>query len=213
MPFRPGRSNGLARRRTIAGLYATFILAGMGNLYADAAPALAETGAPSCSLYASTSGSDTNPGTASAPLRSAKALVRHLSAGQVGCLSAGQTFNEDLIVRGGESHGAEGAPVEITSTDPQNPATINGRLVTETGADWLTFTRLRLTFHEHGLPSPTVGSKHTVWSYDDVTAPTTICFNLVNGSYGVAENTLIEHSRIHGCGSEEIFICNENTVF
>jgi parallel beta-helix repeat protein len=176
-----------------------------------AAPAFADESAPSCNLYASTSGSDSASGSAAAPFRTIGTLMARLHAGQVGCLAAGQTFNESVTLRG-ESHGVEGSPITLTSADPANPALISGRFTTETGADWLTFTHLRFTYSEHGFPSPTVGSKHTTWTYDDVTAPTTICFNLVNGSYGVAEDTLIEHSRVHGCGSAEKFACNQNSA-
>jgi parallel beta-helix repeat protein len=183
-----------------------------GAAAAGVRPALAET-LPSCSLYAATSGSDANSGSSSSPLRTAAALIKRVQAGQTGCLASGQSFNENVTVRSGETHGAEGAPVTITSVNPASPAVINGRFVTETGADWLTFTHLAFTYSEHGNPSPTVGSKHTTWTYDDITAPTTICFNLVNGSWGVAENTLIEHDRIHNCGSLEKFVCNENSTF
>jgi hypothetical protein len=141
---------------------------------------------PSCNLFASSAGSDGNPGSAGAPLRTVKGLIQHLHAGQTGCL-ASQTFNEGVIVRGGESHGAEGAPVTVTSANPESPALINGRVATDAGADWITFTHLRFTFGEGGgNPSPTIGSKHTAWTYDDVSAPATICFSLVNNSYGVA---------------------------
>jgi hypothetical protein len=137
--------------------------------------------------------------------------MARLRPGQVGCLAAGQTFNESVSLHGGETHGVEGAPVTLTSANPQDPALINGALATERGADWITFTHLRFkSMSRGGLPSLIVGSRHTSWTYDDVTAPGTICFNLIENSYGVAEYTLIEHSRIHGCGSQEKFACNQN---
>jgi streptogramin lyase len=160
-----------------------------------------------CDLYASTAGSDSNPGTQLLPLRTTKALIEHLSAGQAGCLASGQVFNEtEVDIRRGQSHGAEGAPVTITSTDPEVPATIDGRVVTFPGANWITFAHLRLVFNgtgSGGLPSPTVGSAHTSWTYDEVTGEGTdmICFNTINDpTYGTAEDTLIEHDRIHDCG-------------
>jgi hypothetical protein len=183
-------------------------LGSMGNT-----PAFAETTGPICSLYASTGGSDSNPGSATAPLRTVLVLIHDLRAGQIGCLAAGQTFDEGITLHEGESHGAAGAPVTITSTNPADPALINGRFVTESGADWLTLSHLRFADSEHGPPSVTVGSQHTTWVWDDITASSTICFNLVSGQWGTAENTLIEHDRIHNCGSLDKFICNENTVF
>ncbi|HEX3511610.1 MAG TPA: right-handed parallel beta-helix repeat-containing protein [Solirubrobacteraceae bacterium] len=176
--------------------------------FISAAPAAAET--PSCDLYASVTGNNASSGSAAAPLRTISALLSHLHAGQTGCLASGQTFNEGVSIHSGESHGAEGAPVTLTSAQPSAPALINGRVATETGADWLTFTHLDFTYSEHGLPSITVGSAHTTWTYDDVTAPTTICFNLINSSWGLAQSTLIEHDRVHNCGSQETFLCNQN---
>jgi hypothetical protein len=203
----------LSRRwRIPMALAATLAVCGV-ILFLGSAPTLAETSKATCNLYASTGGSDSNTGSSSSPLRTLKALIGDLQAGQTGCLVAGQTFDEGVVLHNGESHGAEGAPVTITSASPEDPALINGRVVTETGADWLIFTHLRFTYSEYGLPSITIGSKHTVWTWDDVTAPTAICFNLVNSSYGLAEWTLIEHDRVHGCGSAEKFVCNKNITF
>ena len=104
-------------------------------------------------------------------------------------------------MRNGQSHGSAGAPVTITSTDPQAPATIAGRMVTEPGADWLTFSHLILTDPETIYPSISVGSTHTSWIANDVSAPHTICFETSgHGAYGPGEDTLIEGNRIHNCG-------------
>jgi hypothetical protein len=118
---------------------------------------------------------------------------------------AGQTFSGDVTLYGGDSHGVAGAPVTITSTDPARPATIFGRVVTETGADWITFSHLKFKWNEAlgiGLPQITVGSQHTSWTYDDVeNHNTTICFNTIASLlYGTAYHTLIDHDRIHDCG-------------
>ncbi|HEX5223721.1 MAG TPA: right-handed parallel beta-helix repeat-containing protein [Solirubrobacteraceae bacterium] len=197
-----------AGRRLVLALCAALACSAF-SAFTLAAPASAETS--SCALYASPAGNNANPGSATAPLRTISALLARLSAGQTGCLASGQTFNEGVNIHSGESHGAEGAPVTLTSVDPSTPALINGRVVTHAGADWLTFTHLNFTFSEYLLPSITIGSTHTTWTYDDVTAPTTICFNLINSStWGVAVNTVIEHDRIHGCGSQETFLCNQN---
>jgi hypothetical protein len=187
------------------------VVTGASLVAAGSASAFPES--VTCSLYASTSGNDANAGSAAAPLRTVKGLLRRLQAGQTGCLAAGQTFNENVSIHAGESHGAELAPVTITSANPELPALIYGRVTTESGADWLTFSHLRFLWGEAGVPSPTVGSKHTTWVYDDVSAPATICFSLVNNAYGVAENTVIEHDRIHNCGSQENFVCNQNTSY
>ena len=165
------------------------------------------SGGGACNLYASNSGNDNNSGSITSPLATLMVLFSKLSAGQTGCLQAGQTFSGDAILHNGQSHGAPGAPVTITSTDPNNPATISGHFVTETGADWITMTRLKFNY---GLTTYataiTIGSKNVTLSYDDITAPHDICVNSTISSYGSAENTLIDHNRIHDCGSSEVFL-------
>jgi hypothetical protein len=100
----------------------------------------AEGSSPSCNLYASTSGSDSNAGTQSAPFRSLSKLVSSLRAGQTGCLQSGETFdsNGNVALEAGEAHGEEGRPVTITSTDPGEPATITHSLAIEAGVNYLT---------------------------------------------------------------------------
>ena len=158
-----------------------------------------------CNKFASPLGSDTNPGTAAAPFATAKHLLEQLSAGETGCLASGQTF-AGFTLYAGNTHGAEGAPVTLTSTNPEVPAIIGSRVTTEKGANWLTFTHLIL---EVGVvsatedPSPTISSAHTTWTYDDISGgDVDICLmtNPVGDTYGTAEYTLIEHDRVHDCG-------------
>lgn len=169
----------------------------------SSAPALAATTSATCSLYASTSGSDSNAGTAAAPVATAKHLMEKLSAGQTGCLASGQTFAAFTLSEG-ETHGTEAAPVTLTSTNPEDPATIDGRLTTEKGANWLTFSHLNFIYGQDTLlPSITIASAHTSWTYDNVSgADLNICFqtNPAGDSYGAGEYTLIEHDRVHDCG-------------
>lgn len=166
--------------------------------------AFAEAAAPNCALYASQTGNDSNPGTAAAPFATAKRLIGALGAGQTGCLASGQTFAGFSLHRG-DSHGAEGAPVTLTSTNPAVPATINTRIVTQAGSDWLTFTHLTIVsdaLSSNEDPSPTINSAHTSWTYDDISGgDTNICVLPSQPSpWGAAEYTLIEHDRIHDCG-------------
>lgn len=152
-----------------------------------------------CALYGSPSGNDAAKGTQGAPLKTVHALLAKLKGGQTGCLARG-TY-EGFTTRSGESHGSAGAPVTITSTDPQAPATISGRVVTTPGADYLTFTHLNFTDSGVIFPSVTIGSAHTTWTDDDVTAPRTICFETTgSGQYGPGQDTLIERVRVHNCG-------------
>lgn len=161
-----------------------------------------------CSLYGSPSGRDSNTGTQSAPLRTVNGLLGKLNGGQTGCLAAGSY--PGFSVARGASRGRQGAPVTITSTNPLAPATIAGRVTTMPGADWLTFSHLILTDSEAKYPSVSIGSAHTSWLWDDVSAPNTICFEpTAPGTYGPAEDTLIEHDRIHNCGQP--FTCDTDS--
>jgi parallel beta-helix repeat protein len=167
--------------------------------------ALADSSSPACNLYASSNGSDSNSGTAGAPLQTVKQLIAKLQAGQTGCLASGQTFG-GFTLHAGDSHGAEGAPVTITSTNPSVPASINTRIATTSGADWLTFSHLTITSdvlsNNNEDPSPTVASVHTSWTYDDISGgDMNICILPSQPTeYGAAAYTLIEHDRIHDCG-------------
>ena len=168
-------------------------------------PAIAQATSPTCNLYASTSGSDHNAGTASAPFATAKHLLEHLAAGQTGCLTSGQTF-AGFTLYSTSTHGTSASPVTLTSTNPESPAVIDTRITTEKGANWLTFTHLTLkadVLNNQELPSPTIDSAHTSWTYDDISGGgVDICIapNPVGDSYGAAEYTLIEHDRVHDCG-------------
>jgi len=153
--------------------------------------------AVSCDLVASPGGSDAASGSASAPFATAQHLVDSLQPGQTGCLRAG-TYNEDVEVSNG---GNAGAPVTLTAY-PGESAAIVGRFWIAQGANYVTVTGLGLDGkNADNLPSPTVNSNNDTFSYDDVTDEhTAICFNLGSDTYGVANNTLITHSRIHDCG-------------
>jgi hypothetical protein len=166
-------------------------------------------GGAGCALYGSPSGNDANAGTQAAPVRTVPALLAKLAAGQTGCLASGAY--EGFTTRAGDSHGGPGAPLTITSTNLQAPATISGRVVTMPGADYLTFSHLHFTDAGTDGPSVTIGSAHTTWTDDDVTAPQTICFETTGGgAWGPAEDTLIERDRVHNCGRP--FQCAEDSV-
>jgi Right handed beta helix region len=130
-----------------------------------------------------------------------QAFIASLAAGQTGCLLSGSTYSKDTIDL--STGGTAASPITITSTDPSNPATIRGRIVTHPGANYVVFDHLKLDGRSStSLPSPTVGSDHTSWTYDDVTNfHTGICFDVIDSSYGTAHYTLIDHSRIHDCGT------------
>ena len=156
---------------------------------------------PSCDLYASPSGSDSASGSIDAPLRSVQRLADSLSAGQVGCLRGGafegsgqpgDPYRELKITRPG---------ITLTSA-PGEQARIDARVWVARGADGVTISNLYLDGeNSRNLPSPTVNSDRAVFRHDDVTnTHSTICFVIGNSVWGRARGTVIEDSRIHGCG-------------
>jgi parallel beta-helix repeat protein len=129
------------------------------------------------------------------------AAVTGASPGDVICLAAGGTFSAFNL---SASPGDSGRPVTLTSADRSNPATVRGRVVLKAGADWLNFSYLKFNAAGESLPSPTIGSENTGWYYNDVTNEHSgICFNLIDsgGEFGKAHDTVIDHNRIHDCGS------------
>lgn len=191
-----------AHRSLIYAMLATVLLV-VGVITFFSGGSAFATNSTTCSLYASANGSDSNSGSASAPFATAKHLLEKLTAGQTGCLASGQTFAA-FTLYAGNTHGAEGEPVTLTSTNPEEPATIAGRVVTETGANWLSFTHLNFIYGADTLyPAIGIGSAHTTWTYDNVSGGSlNICFetNYVGDPYGGGEYTLIEHDRVYACG-------------
>jgi hypothetical protein len=188
-----------ARVRTAAAAVLSLVVAAM--LLTVTAPELASSAraATTCDVYASPLGSDSGPGTSSAPFRTVQELVNALSAGQTGCLASGVYNGSARIANGGHP----GAPVTLTS-DPGQSATIAGRLEIVEGANYVTMTGLELDgANQPLLPSPTIDSNHDTFSYDDVTNDHTgICFAIGSATWGWATGTVITHDQVHGCGQD-----------
>jgi hypothetical protein len=176
----------------------------LGLLTVTLALVLSATGygaSPSCDRYAAPGGSDAAPGTLAAPLGSAQRLADSLSPGQVGCLRggtyqgaspSGDSYRELKITRPG---------ITLTSA-PGEEARIAARLWVARGADGVTISNLTLDgANSRDLPSPTVNADRAVFSHDDVTNDhTSICFAVGSPDWGRAHDTVIEESRVHGCG-------------
>ncbi len=156
---------------------------------------------PTCNLWVAVDGSDLASGTVDAPLRTVQGLVARLLPGEVGCLAAGATFAEDVRVDRG---GTRGAPITITSADPQAPATIAGRLYVTDAANDVSFTHLVLDGRNDArLPSPSISGDRVSFINDEVTNEHTgICFDIGSSlGWGTAVDTVIDRSRIHACGT------------
>jgi hypothetical protein len=164
-------------------------------------PAYSAAASTTCNKYASPQGSDTNPGTATAPFLTAQALANSLSSGQVGCLRAG-TYPGGLAFKHG---GSAGAPIVLRGY-PGEQAQITGRIWVPQRSNDVTVADLNLNGNdqpnEETLPSPTINADNITFEADDVTNEhTAICFLLGGPTYGIAESTVIKGDRIHDCGS------------
>jgi hypothetical protein len=184
------------RSRAISIFVKALVLAALTSVTLAACGARADT--VTCNKVAAPGGSNSAAGTVDAPYATAQKLSDSLSPGQTGCLRGG-TYNEDLRVGQG---GTAGSPVTIRSY-PGERARVVGRLWVARGADYVTIAQLDLdgVNPQYNLPSPTVNSSNATFVDNDVTNEhTAICFNLGNGSYGRARNTVIARNRIHNCG-------------
>jgi parallel beta-helix repeat protein len=120
------------------------------------------------------------------------ALLRVLRPGQVGCLRRG-TYREDVAI------GVSGI---VLRSYPGERARIVGRLWVRRTARGDRFEDLDLDGRNaRELPSPTVNGDGATFAGVDVTnRHTAVCFLLGSSRYGRARDTVIERSRIHGCG-------------
>jgi hypothetical protein len=178
-------------------------------------PAVASADA-GCDRFASPSGSDANPGSEAAPVRSIAQLIEITGAGQEGCLPVGSTFVEPIgsfIV--GEAGGDPGNPARIRSADPGGPAAVvKAAMWLQGGVHDLDFERIRFT------DSPGNGDKGTMLVVDgdriafretEMTWRRGICLGAEHREGYVAgdpvgtlaaEGLVIERSRIHDCGND-----------
>jgi Right handed beta helix region len=120
-------------------------------------------------------------------------LVNALRPGQTGCLRSG-TYVEDVTI--------SRSRIALRSY-PGEHASIVGRLyVRRTAHDDVLAHLLLDGRNRAGLPSPTVNGTRIRFTYVEVTnRRTSICFDIGSGRYGRARGTVIDHSRIHACGS------------
>ncbi len=151
----------------------------------------------SCSLVASPSGSDSNPGTVEQPLQSVQWLIDSLAPGQTGCLRAGAYADSDQEIK------FVTASTTLTSY-PGERATVSGRVWVSKTADATTISDLNIDGrNDRTLPSPTINADDVVIRGNDITNDhSSIC--VVVGSpddtWGRAHRTVIEGNRVHDCG-------------
>ncbi len=153
----------------------------------------AHAGVGPCNRVASTTGSDSNPGTVEAPVRTPQRLVESLSAGQTGCFRAGSYSQDSIGVR---------QPSDITLTSyPGERATVQGRIFIF--ADRVTIADLNLDGrNSKGLPSPTINGDGVVIRNDDITNGHTTgsCVHPTTYNEYSPQGVVIVGNRIHDCG-------------
>jgi parallel beta-helix repeat protein len=183
-------------------------------LIAALATATGASAAVTCAKWASTGGSDANPGTQAAPYRSLGTLAASLQPGQTGCLPAGQTY---YAVAGngfvGGTSGTSAAPVTITS-GPWGRATVMGQIELKPESHDVVLTGLDFKggYAPGGVPFYTkqthllaAGDRISIVD-NDISDPRGICVGAGHGHAtaatpnDVAEDLKITGNRIHDCG-------------
>lgn len=158
-----------------------------------------------CTKYAAPNGSDANQGTQAAPYKTPGKLVSSLSAGQTGCLRAGQYTENVTFTRSG----ASGSPITLRSY-PGERAKISGAIRITRETNFIHVRKLDLDGSTAPLctggadcvrlASPWIEGDDAVFADNDVTNQhAAICF-LVGQDGGPADRTVIERNRIHDCG-------------
>ncbi|HEX8649070.1 MAG TPA: LamG-like jellyroll fold domain-containing protein [Thermoleophilaceae bacterium] len=124
--------------------------------------------------------------------------VQNAAAGGAVCLNAG-TYNTEPTIS--STNGTESAPVTLTSANSDNPATINGRLVTGGTAKWLRVSHLKFTWSSTEQDTIALSGDHITLEHNDISGSNdTICI-VTTGWQGVdATNIEIDHNKIHDCG-------------
>ena len=155
---------------------------------------------PACTKYASTSGSNSNPGTLHEPYRTIAYLLGRVHAGETGCLLPG-TFEENVRISAG---GDPGSPLTLTSA-LELPATIDGTVYVPSTANDVVISHLVLNGkHGGGRASPTVNGDRVSLVGNEITnGHTAICVLLGPGFEDPPDRAIdpvVEGNRIHDCG-------------
>ena len=189
---------GAAQKRFAGGLLlAALILQPISPCGASTHSPKAKRAAAVCTKYASPRGSDRRKGTRRHPYRTIRHLLRHLHAGQTGCLRRG-TFREDVKIT---RHGAPGKRLTLRSF-PGERVRVLGTFWVTRNAPYTSVRGLRLDGrNDRGEASPVVNAPYVRFTRNDVTnAHTAICFVLGGHEWGTADGAVLARNRIHDCG-------------
>lgn len=165
----------------------------------------ASSGATVCAVYAAPSGSDSNPGTATLPLRTVQKLADTLAAGESGCLFGG-VYTTSMVRLQQPNVALESAPGERASIK---------------GSIWVTSAANGVTLADFDLDGSTSSNAWALLVHGDdvtlrgldVTNPkagygetNAICILVGEGFEANAANTAyrlnVDHLRAHDCGDD-----------
>jgi nitrous oxidase accessory protein NosD len=157
-----------------------------------------------CSKWASPGGLDTNAGTQAAPYKNPGKLVASLSAGQVGCLRGGS-------YGAGEVFSVNKSNITLRSA-PGETATLYKGTYIPNGANHVTLQNLKLDGTKNRVGTygylvslNVTGDDARILGNEIVNRNTAaerggMCVYLGESSSVIANRTLIQGNRIHGCG-------------
>ena len=193
-----------------------------------------------CDKWASAAGDDANLGSQASPVRHIPQLISLLSPGQTGCLKAGDTFEEPIgtfIVGNADGTNADGTNADGTNADGTNAGGTATAPITITSSGnprasinaqgWLKTTSHDIVFKNLdfvGSPGPDKSTMLIIegdrikFDSDDISFRRGICINVgqLDGQTGApqdpAEDFVLEHSRIHNCGTDAILSSTDSGV-
>ncbi len=127
--------------------------------------------------------------------------VTNAAAGSVICLNGG-TYGSTTIA---SSHGTAGAPITVTSNDYTNPAILAGRLVIDGTGNYITITRMVISWVAgNSADAVALSADHVNLTHDEINGGNTICINPTDYAGSGWTNGLIDHVLIHHCLSDTI---------
>ena len=157
-----------------------------------AGPAAAAT---QCTLWAAAYGNDANPGTKTKPFQTAATLVGHLRAGDVGCLGAGQTYDESLTLT---AAGTAGKPITLATADTPR-ARIAGTVTVAASAAYMRIVNVTIAPPTGSGPAVLLQGRNPGVYRSDVGGSA----GDANGSCVVVRNArgaVVDANTIHDCG-------------
>jgi hypothetical protein len=180
-----------------------FVLAGVAYAALTGGSSFGASGGAPCTRYAAPGGSDTGPGTAARPFKTAQRLADSLRAGQTGCLRAGSYRPSSGIFALTLAHGGSlRAPITIRSY-PGERAKLVGSVDVSSNASNVRLVELDFE-GLGGMNTVKIYSRNVILSDSDITNSWRglSCLMLGNNSGGgQASRTIVRRNRFHECGS------------